>query len=168
MQVCLTGATGFIGANVARALLARGDQVRCIIRKPGPCIEGLDVETVTVPLAPSSPEERDALARAVDGCEAILHVAGLFDPSPGGEARMSSVHVDATQALCEAGVQAGVRRLVLCSSSVTVGFGPAHAPGDEDSGIDADRIYGRSGALRVPPAGRAWSLPAWAKRKAIL
>ena len=149
MQVCLTGATGFIGANVARALLSRGDQVRCIIRKPGPCIEGLDVQTVTAPLAPKSAEERDALARAVDGCEAILHVAGLFDPSPGGEQRMASVHVDATRALCEAGVQAGVRRLVLCSSSVTVGFGPANAPGDEDSVIDADRIYGRAGALRA-------------------
>ena len=149
MQVCLTGATGFIGANVVRALLARGDQVRCIIRKPGPCIEGLDIETVTVPLVPSSSQERDALVRAVDGCEAIFHVAGLFDPSPGGIQRMEAVHVGATQALCAAGVQAGVRRIVLCSSSVTVGFGPSQAPGDEDTPVDADAIYGKSGALRA-------------------
>ena len=67
MQVCLTGATGFIGANVVRALLERGDEVRCIIRKPGPCIEGLNVETVTVPLVPNGPEETDALARAMEG-----------------------------------------------------------------------------------------------------
>jgi dihydroflavonol-4-reductase len=149
MHVCMTGATGFIGANVVRALLDRGDRVRCIIRKPNACIEGLDVETVTVPLAPTDEQGADALARAVDGCEAILHVAGIFDPSPGGIDRMNAVHVDATQALCEAGVRAGVRRLVLCSSSVTVGFGPRDAPGDEDSAMDPTAIYGTRGALRA-------------------
>jgi len=149
MQVCLTGATGFIGANVVRALLERGDTVRCLIRKPNPSIEGLDVETVTAPIAPQTPEETDALTRAVDGCEAIIHVAGLFDPSPGGIERMRTIHVDATQALCAAGIRASVRRLVLCSSSITVGFGSRDAPGDEDTPVDADAIYGRAGALRA-------------------
>ena len=149
MQVCMTGATGFIGANVVRALLDRGDRVRCIIRKSNPCIEDLDVETITVPLVPQRPEEAAALARAVEGCEAILHVAGLFDTSPGGIDRMRAVHVDATRALCVAGAQAGVRRILLCSSSVTVGFGTLEAPGDEDTPVDADTIYGTTGALRA-------------------
>jgi len=149
MQVCLTGATGFIGANVVRALLARGDRVRCIIRTPNQCIEGLDIETVVVPLVPETPEDEDALARAMDGVEAILHVAGLFDPSPGGIERMEAIHVAATRALCTAGIRAGVRRIVCCSSSVTVGFGGLDAPGDEDTPIDAEAIYGKAGALRA-------------------
>ena len=39
--------------------------------------------------------------------------------------------------------------LVLCSSSITVGFGPRDAPGDEDTPLDADAIYGRGNALRA-------------------
>lgn len=149
MQVCLTGATGFIGANVVRALLERGDTVRCLIRKPSPAIEGLDIETVRVGLAPEDQHGADELARALDGCEAVLHIAGLFDPSPGGVERMESVHVHASRALAQAGVRAGVRRLLLCSSSVTVGFGSKAAPGTEDSPVDATQIYGRAGALRA-------------------
>lgn len=62
---------------------------------------------------------------------------------------MEEVHVNATVALCEAAVSAGVRRLLLCSSSVTVGFGPREAPGDEDTPLaDLDALFGRDGPLR--------------------
>ncbi|MFZ5477671.1 MAG: NAD-dependent epimerase/dehydratase family protein, partial [Myxococcota bacterium] len=79
----------------------------------------------------------------------ILHVAGIFDPGPGGEALMRALHVDATRALLEARAKAGVPKFLLCSSSITVGFGPREAPGDEDTPLDVDRIYGARGALRV-------------------
>ena len=46
----LTGSTGFVGANVVRALLARGDAVRCVVRRPNLCIEGLPVTLVNDPL----------------------------------------------------------------------------------------------------------------------
>jgi dihydroflavonol-4-reductase len=149
LRVCVTGATGFIGANLIRALLDRGDTVRCLIRAPNRCVEGLDVELVTVPLVPADDAAADALAAAIDGCEGIYHLAGLFDPSPGGIERMAAVHVDATQALVAAGKRAGARRMVLCSSSVTVGFGPMAAPGDEDTVFDPGAIYGEAGPLRA-------------------
>ena len=62
---------------------------------------------------------------------------------------MHSVHVLATDALCIAAGAAGVRRLVLCSSSVTVGYGSLDSPGDEDTSLDADKTYGTHGALRA-------------------
>ena len=148
MKVLVTGATGFIGANVVRHLLRRGVDVRCVVRKPNLCLEGLPVELLT-PAIGASDTEIDGLARAMDGCEQVYHVAGIFDPSPGGEARMAQVHVEGTRGICAAAVKAGVKRVLVCSSSITVGYGPKDAPGDEDSPIDPDRLYGKRGALRA-------------------
>lgn len=144
MRFLLTGATGFVGANVVRHLLARGDDVVCVVRKPNLCLEGLPVT-----LSHASLTDTDALATAMEGCAGVFHVAGTFDPGPGGEELMRSIHVDATRALIDAAKRAGVPRVVVCSSSVTVGFGSREAPGDEDTPLDVDRIYGRTGALRT-------------------
>jgi dihydroflavonol-4-reductase len=149
VKVCVTGATGFIGANLVRALIGRGDEVRCLVRKPNICLEGLPVEVRRVPLVPVNDQERAALAAALAGCEGVYHVAGLFDPSPGGHDRMRAVHVDATRALVAEGARAGVRRLVLCSSSVTVGFGTKRQPGDEDTVFDPTAVLGGEGPLRA-------------------
>lgn len=143
-RIFLTGATGFVGANVARQLLARGHRVVCAVRKPNLCVEGLDVELVT----PSLTDE-EALLPALEGCDGVLHVAGIFDPGPEGEAAMWSLHVDATRALLAAARRQGISRFVTCSSSITVGFGPISAPGDEDTPLDAAAVYGKRGALQA-------------------
>lgn len=148
MKVLVTGATGFLGANVVRHLLARGDQVRCLIRKPNALLEGLDVELSTAPLVPRDGDELAELLAAVDGCEGIFHVAGVFDIGAQGRRTMRDVHVYGTRALCDAAVRTGVKRLVLCSSSITVGFGSRPAPGDEDTPLDPTPVYGRDSALR--------------------
>ena len=142
----VTGGTGFLGANVVRQLLERGHRVRCLTRKssPGLCLDGLDVELDQTPL-----DDVEGLKRVLDGATYVAHLAGIFDPSPGGEQRMFDVHVGATRSLCDASLAVGVQRLLLCSSSVTVGFGPLDAPGDESTPVDADRVYGTTGALRA-------------------
>lgn len=148
MRVLVTGGTGFIGANVVRHLLARGDEVRCLIRKPRMALEGLPVDLIQLPMV-DHPDAIDDLARAMDGCEGVYHVAGLFDPSPGGVQRMRDVHVFGTRSLLRAMEKASVRRMVLCSSSVTVGFGSKENPGNEDTALDPSAIYGTTGALRA-------------------
>jgi dihydroflavonol-4-reductase len=145
-KVFLTGGTGFIGANVARSLVARGYEVVCLTRRssPGLCLEGLPVQLVQADL-----NDLSALSRAMEGCEDIYHLAGVFDASPQGKQLMQAVHVDGTRQLCEASLKVGARRFLLCSSSVTVGYGPLSAPGDEDSAPpDLDSIYGHDGPLR--------------------
>lgn len=149
MQVLVTGATGFLGANVVRHLLARGDRVRCLVRKPNLLVQDLPVELVHAPLVPRDRDELQELLRAVDGCEGIYHVAGVYDPGPEGRRHMRDVHVYGTRALCDAAVRTGARRLVLCSSSVTVGFGSRGQPGDEDTPLDPTPVYGPDGALRT-------------------
>jgi dihydroflavonol-4-reductase len=147
-RVLVTGGTGFVGAHVVRAHLAAGWVVRCAVRasSPGMALDGLDVERVELPL-----DDPAALSRALSDVDAVQHVAGIFDPTPGGDARMRAVHVEATRALCEAALaQASPPRLVLCSSSITVGWGSAADPADEDSPVpDPDRVYGRGNALRT-------------------
>lgn len=146
MKVIVTGGTGFIGANVVRHLLARGDEVVCLTRASSPplCLEGLDVKLVNQSLT-----DVEGLARVLEGAGGVYHIAGIFDPGPDGADKMRSVHVDATEALCQASQKAGVRRVLVCSSSVTIGYGPRDRPGDEDSALDPTPIYGRSGALRT-------------------
>ena len=62
---------------------------------------------------------------------------------------MKFIHETATRNLCEAAVISGVKRFVLCSSSVTIGFGDANDPGDESQMVsDLDAIYGKTGPLR--------------------
>ncbi len=147
MRVFITGATGFIGAHVVRAHLAEGWQVRCLVRasSPGTTLAGLPVERVQASL--SDPQQ---LGSALRGCDAIQHVAGIYDTSPGGAERMHHIHVQVTRALCEAALEQGIERLVYCSSSVTIGWGSLARPADEDSPPpDPDSAFGRGTALRA-------------------
>lgn len=146
-RVLVTGGTGFVGANVVRHCLSRSDAVVCAVRPSSPelCLEGLDVERASLDLF-----DVKSLVPALKGVTGIYHCAGTFDPGPGGEKKMHAIHVEATQNLCEAALIAGVKRLVLCSSSVTVGFGSKEQPGDEATPIqNVSAVYGESGPLRA-------------------
>ena len=142
----MTGGTGFIGANVVRLLVERGDRVVCTVRasSPGLALAGLPVKRVRLDLG-----DLEAVQRALRGVEEVYHLAGVFDTGPDGTDLMRRVHVDATRTLCDAGLAVGVRRFLYCSSSVTVGFGSREAPGDEDTPLpDLDGFYGRDSPLR--------------------
>ncbi len=146
-KVLVTGGTGFVGANVVRLLVARGDRVTCTVRasSPGLGLAGLPVKRLRLDLG-----DPDAVARALRGVDEVYHLAGIFDPSPDGAKLMRRVHVDVARTLCDASLAVGVGRLLYCSSSVTVGFGPRDAPGDEDTPLPPlDDFYGRGTALRA-------------------
>ena len=103
MKVVVTGGTGFIGANVVRLLLARGDEVTCLVRSssPGLCLEGLPVTLNNTKLT-----DAEGLRRVLHGADEVYHLAGVFDPSPQGADLMAEVHVKATAALGEAALAA--------------------------------------------------------------
>ncbi len=147
MRVFITGGTGFVGAHAIRAALKRGWEVRCLVRATSTtaALEGLDVERVTADL-----QDPAQVARVLAGCQAVAHVAGTFGHGPQAAAAMQAVHVKATAALLRGAEEVGARRFLLCSSSITVGWGSAQAPADEDSPLpDPDRAFGRGTALRA-------------------
>jgi dihydroflavonol-4-reductase len=139
----VTGATGFVGAAVARALLGAGCPVRVLARPKSPRrnLEGLDVEIVEGAL-----ESAPSLAEAVRGCRCLFHVAAdyrLWVPEP---AEMFRANVDGTRALMEAALAAGVERIVYTSSVAVLGIVKGGVADEETGSTEADMIgpYKRS------------------------
>jgi dihydroflavonol-4-reductase len=115
----VTGATGFVGAAVTRALLTAGHRVRVLARPRSNRrnLAGLDVE-----IAEGSLEDAASLATAVAGCRYLFHVAAdyrLWVPDP---VAMFRANVDGTRALMLAALAAGVERVVYTSSVATLGL----------------------------------------------
>jgi dihydroflavonol-4-reductase len=137
--LCLvTGATGFVGAAVARALLAAGHRVR-VLARPGSDrrnLAGLAVEIVE-----GSLEDGRSLAAAVAGCPYLFHVAAdyrLWVPDP---AVMYRANVEGTRALMLAALAAGVERIVYTSSVATLGLVTGGAA-DETTPSRAEEMIG--------------------------
>jgi nucleoside-diphosphate-sugar epimerase len=116
MKVLVTGATGFIGTEVARQLSDRGWHPRLMVRRPsrGPLLTSLDAELVHGDL-----EAPDTLRRAVTGCDAIIHLGGraVFDPAH----KLIDTFVHGTRALAEAALDEGVSTFVFASSLLVHG-----------------------------------------------
>ena len=147
MKVLVTGATGFLGANLVRVLLERGAEVHCVIRKSNVLTKDLPIHLHQIPLE-DSPNCVEKLSKVMDGCDTVYHLAGMFDPSDGGVLRMTNLHVFGTRALLRAAEKVQVRRFVHCSSSITIGFGDLDHLGNEKTVLDPTSVYGPSGALR--------------------
>ena len=139
MTVLVTGATGFVGSAVLRALLDAGQAVRALVRAGSDRrnLEGLDVEPVEGDLGDAA-----SLARAVAGCEALYHVAAdyrLWVPEP---ATIYRANVEGTRALMRAAAEAGVARIVYTSSVAVLGLHADGAPADETVPATLDDMIG--------------------------
>src|ERR1700681_2468986 len=144
MLVFLTGATGFVGSHVARALAAHGADLRLLIRSSSDLrnIQELRADRVVGDL-------RDAasLKKAVAGCEVVFHVAADYRLWVRDPDQMYRANVQGTRAVLEAARETGVRRVVYTSSVATMGFTARGPVADENSPVSlADMIghYKRS------------------------
>ena len=142
MQVLVTGASGQLGSEVARALAQRGDHVRCLLRDPARArlLDGVEVERVRGYIT-----EPASLAPAVQGCEAVLHLAGIVSYLPRNRALLQAVNVDGTRNLVEAAAAAGVRRLLLTSSIAALGHVVGEGEGEDEGDEDTPFNWGPEG-----------------------
>jgi len=126
--VLVTGATGFVGSAVARALLSRGRKVRALLRPNSDRrnIVGLDLETRL-----GSLEDQASLAAAVDDCGAVYHVAADYRLWERDEAAMYRANVEGTRLLMLAALERGVDRIVYTSSVATIGLTADGTAADE-------------------------------------
>ena len=135
----LTGATGFVGSAVARALLARGHRLRALARPNSDRrnLAGLDLE-----IAEGDLSDPASLARATAGCRYVVHVAAdyrIWVPDP---AAMLRANVDGTVALLRAAKAAGAERIVHCSSVAALGLTPDGTPADETTPVSEATVVG--------------------------
>ncbi len=123
MKVFVTGGTGFIGGEVVRQLRARGDEVACLVRTPE---KGKAVADLGCELVPGDLGDATALRAGIEGCDAIVHAAAMYEVGipVKQHPQMWEANVTGTERVMRAAREAGVARIVYVS---TVGiFGNTH------------------------------------------
>jgi len=139
MKIFLTGSTGFVGHHVAQALAAQGADLRLLVRKSSNLknLEGIDGDTVVGDLG-----RPESYAPALEGCDAVLHVAADYrlwirDPDA-----MYRINVDGTRDLLRKAREAGVRRVVYTSSVATMHFRTDGIVINEDTPVSLQDMVG--------------------------
>ena len=132
-RVFVTGGAGFIGSHVVRRLLELGLEVTTLVlpKDPAPLLDGLDVRLLRGDLS-----DVDVLARGMEGCRLVIHLAAIYAlwlPDP---KRIYEVNVDGTRNVMQAAQRAGVRRVVHTSSIAAVGCLPGRTLADETTGFN--------------------------------
>lgn len=139
VKAFLTGATGFVGGHVARALAAQGAELRFLVRKASNLagLEGVAGETHVGDLA-----RTESMRSALAGCDAVVHVAADYRLWVRDPASMYRANVDGTRELLKMAREAGVRRFVYTSSVATMRFRADGLPTNEDAPVGIGDMVG--------------------------
>lgn len=115
-RIFVTGATGFVGHAVVRALLAHGFLVRCLVR-PGSeaALKGFE----SIDRVPGDVLEPDKLAASVEGCGAVIHLVGIIREHRARGITFDRLHTQATANMLAVAHEAGVKRYVQMSAAGT-------------------------------------------------
>jgi dihydroflavonol-4-reductase len=135
-KTLVTGVTGLIGAHVARALVARGDDVRATVhpRQTADGLGDLDLEVVSADVL-----DRRDMRRALRGVDRFFHVSGATALRAGGR-DLFRANVEGTRVALEEALRAGVERVVHTSAAAALGPADGHSTADETHVFDAARV----------------------------
>ncbi len=148
MKSFVTGATGFLGSHVARALAVQGAELRLLVRPSSDLrnIADLNAERVVGDL-----RDPASIEKAISGCEVAFHVAADYRLWVRDPEQMYRSNVEGTRTLLEAARKSGVRRVVYTSSVATMGFSSNGHGGspltdgsltNEESPVSLDKMIG--------------------------
>jgi len=139
MKVLLTGATGFVGGAVARALVHRGIEVRVMARAGADLqnLQGLTVERVEGDL-----RDQDSLRHALTGCRQLYHIAAHYALWAKDPSIFYDVNVTGTKTLLEAARDVGTERIVYCSTIGAIGIPPEGGLGTEETPVVFEQMAG--------------------------
>ncbi|MGH8149845.1 MAG: hopanoid-associated sugar epimerase [Steroidobacteraceae bacterium] len=139
MKALVTGASGFVGAAIARALASRGWEVRGLLRASS---ERRNVAGLPLEVALGDLSDGESLGQALAGCDALFHAAadyrlGALDPRA-----LYRTNVEGTRSILEAAGRARVPRIVYTSSVAAVGLPADGTPGEEATPVSLDEMIG--------------------------
>src|SRR5437879_7556329 len=139
MLVFVTGATGFVGSHVARALAEQGAELRLLVRATSDprTIQDLRAERVI-----GEVRDQDSLDPAVAGWDVVFHVAADYRLWVRDPEQMYRSSVNGTRAILKGSQKNRVRRVVYTSSVATMGFTSNGRPADESSPVSLDNMIG--------------------------
>ena len=137
MQLLVTGATGFTGGRLAAALAGQGHKVRAMVRNGSDTsfLTGHDIE-----LFEGDITDRDAVDRAVAGCEKVYHIAACFRTAGHPDSYYHDVNYTGTQYVLDAAKRHGCERVAHCST-IGVHGSVKKIPSDETAPFAPGDIY---------------------------
>lgn len=138
MKICVTGGCGFTGAALVNRLLDDGHEVSVIDKQSGLIDDQLRAKGAQIIY--SSVTDRDAVAKAVECCELVQHLAAAFRDIGVPDSVYRDVNVGGTRIVTEESIKAGARKLVYCSTQGVHGH-IVNPPGDESSEIAPADYY---------------------------
>ena len=109
--ICVTGASGFVGTAVVEELLSRGYRINALVNREVVQIGGDRVRSIKGGLFDSA-----AIAQAIAGCRAVVHLVGIIVEQPGKGVTFDRIHYEGTKNMVEGAKAAGVRRYVQMSA----------------------------------------------------
>ncbi len=139
MKCLVTGASGFVGGAVVRALAAAGDDIRVLVR---PSSDLRHLGSIKLEQTSGDLRDRDSLRRALEGCGHLYHVAAQYalwarDPSV-----FYDVNVTGTRMLMDVAREAGIQRIVYTSTIGAIGLPPEGGLGTEETPVTLDQMAG--------------------------
>ncbi len=139
MRALVTGATGFVGAAVARILLREGWQVTALAR---PSSDRRNLRDLALQIAEGDLNDRSSLDRALIDCQALFHVAADYRLGAPDPRELYQTNVEGTRNILDASRRAALQRIVYTSSVATVGIPADGSPGNEDTPVSVADMIG--------------------------
>lgn len=141
MKILITGATGKVGSRLVPRMLAKGHEVRILVRDAAKASALVELGAT---VAVGNLFNEDTLPSAVEGVDAVIHLAALFRTFTDNEGIVKTNH-EGTMALAHAAIAAGVKRFVFTSTSNVYGSGYGHPARENDFvNINDPRPYSSS------------------------
>jgi dihydroflavonol-4-reductase len=139
MHVLVTGATGFVGSAVARALVRADHEVRIIAR---PESDLRQLRDLPVEICMGDVRDIDSLRRAIRGCARVYHVAALYKLWVRHAHEMYASNVTGTENVLKAALEQQVEKLVYTSSVATLGLPRDGGAGTEETAVSLAHMIG--------------------------
>ncbi|MEC4891290.1 MAG: NAD-dependent epimerase/dehydratase family protein [Nitrospira sp.] len=139
MKALVTGATGFVGSAVVRALLKAGTEVRVLARRDS---DFSNLQQFKLEGAYGDLRDTDSLRKALTGCQQLYHVAAHYALWARNPSIFYDVNVTGTQNIMEAARDVGTERIVYCSTIGAIGLPPGGGLGTEETPVSLEQMAG--------------------------